>query len=247
MGPFKSIAVLSLLLASSLSYPQKVGSYYTVKSTILLNPVDQNKFANLGNTKPADVQPGFLYSSPINSTTLLAGTRLKIIQVIGSPKIVIVEATYLPPTDSNPSHIQFYEVDNFDGIANGLIGRTNVDVEHTLISVPFRFQLKASSVQQGGMLGDFISFTPLRFDALHLGPFLGVTAISGSSLTNQPSAGTTGLFGLTYGFGFMIDVPKSNLQAGILLGFDHVNGGVSSYQYTDRAWISFSLGYKFTS
>lgn len=114
--------------------------------------------------------------------------------------------------------------------------------------VPFKMQLSGGkaltgSASLGGYLGyqdpvgDIgLNFTPVLFGGLSN---ISTSATTGSTTTSQTVAG------LSYGAGLLFDV-KDDFHIGLVLGFDHVSSA-QKYQYNDKPWVSFEIGYSFAN
>jgi hypothetical protein len=114
--------------------------------------------------------------------------------------------------------------------------------------VPFKMQLSAGkaltgSASLGGYLGyqdpvgDIgVNFTPVLFGGLSN---ISTSATTGSTTTSQTVAG------LSYGGGILFDI-KDDFHIGFVLGFDHVSSA-QKYQFNDKPWVSFEIGYSFAN
>ncbi len=69
------------------------------------------------------------------------------------------------------------------------------------------------------------------------GSYIPTSSSSGGTTTSQTVAG------FSYGVGLLTNI-KDSLQAGVVLGFDHVDSA-QPYAYNDKPWISFEIGYSF--
>jgi hypothetical protein len=114
--------------------------------------------------------------------------------------------------------------------------------------VPFKMQLSGAraftgSASLGGYfgyqdpIGDLgVNFTPVFFG--------GVSNIP-SSNSNPSATSSQTVAGLSYGTGVLFDI-KDSFHIGFVLGFDHVSSA-QKYQYNDKPWISFEIGYSFAN
>lgn len=113
------------------------------------------------------------------------------------------------------------------------------------LAVPFKVQLTGKhALTSSASLGLYAGY---RFDfgAFEAKPIL----FAGASYvpTSDSSGGTTTsqtVAGFGYGVGVLFNI-KNGLQAGIIVGFDHVDSA-QPYAYNDKPWLSFQIGYSFT-
>ncbi len=255
----KFSVLVGVVLATASAFGQKEGATYVVEVPIPLAPVPVHVATGLGNPMPK-ARENALAGENAPKQLLPAGCQFTVVKVItsrrdevkdGVTRVVLIRITQLPEKVTCPNKGTFFEIDNFDYQINRLFHlqrRTEepiATVQHTFLSIPFRYEFKDSSVQPGGAIGDFIDITPRAAKYVHFGTFLGISALSGTALTNAATVTSTSTFGLTGGAGIMFDIPGGNLQAGFILGLDHVGSVGTTYAYNDRPWVAVSLGYKF--
>ena len=118
--------------------------------------------------------------------------------------------------------------------------------------VPFKFQMSDKSIVTGSAtLGGYVGYNiGLNMPGFRLSPvaFVGVSDVtlpqssgSGSGGSSKSSSDTTA--GLSYGVGLMGTI-KDKFNISLVFGADHVSS--KNYQYQDKPWVSFALGYSFT-
>ena len=112
--------------------------------------------------------------------------------------------------------------------------------------VPFKLQLgKKKDFTGSASIAPYLGY---RFPWSDLGvsinpiAFVGASTISVTQNVNGQDT-TQSLAAISYGVGITSTV-KSSFQLGVVFGFDHVNDS-SHYQFNDRPWIAFQLGYSF--
>jgi hypothetical protein len=114
--------------------------------------------------------------------------------------------------------------------------------------VPFKMQLTgAKTVTGSSSLGGYLGYqSPLGDVGLNATPilFAGASDISTSTTSGTTTSSQT-LAGFSYGAGLLFDV-KDDFHVGLVLGFDHVSSA-QKYQYNDKPWISFEIGYSFAN
>jgi hypothetical protein len=114
--------------------------------------------------------------------------------------------------------------------------------------VPFKMQLTGGKTLSGSSsLGGYLGYqSPLGDTGLNATPviFAGASDISTSTTSGTTTSSQT-LAGFSYGAGLLFDV-KDDFHVGLVLGFDHVSSA-QKYQYNDKPWISFEIGYSFAN
>ncbi|HTT98949.1 MAG TPA: hypothetical protein VMF58_12930 [Rhizomicrobium sp.] len=131
------------------------------------------------------------------------------------------------------------------------------DLDHTAtragwdfgtLVVPFKFQMSDKSIVTGSAtLGGYVGYNfGLDMPGFRVSPvvFVGVSDIS---MTNSGGTGgkstTDTVAGMSYGIGLMGTI-KDSFNISLVFGADHASS--KSYQYQDKPWVSFALGYSFT-
>jgi len=123
--------------------------------------------------------------------------------------------------------------------------------------VPFKFELTGQKEFKGSAsLGPYLGYQIDKETfgaAISLVAFAGVsnnsatkTTTTASSTSGTPTTKTTNtdLAGFSYGGGLLGTV-KGGFQLGAVVGFDHVGSG-QGFQYNDKPWLAFELGYSFS-
>lgn len=133
------------------------------------------------------------------------------------------------------------------------------DLDHTssragwdfgTLVVPFKFQMSDKSIVTGSAtLGGYVGYNiGLDLPGFRVSPvgFVGVSEISlpQQSGGNGNKTSSETVAGLSYGVGLMGTI-KDSFNISLVFGADHVSGN-KSYQYQDKPWVSFALGYSFT-
>jgi hypothetical protein len=117
----------------------------------------------------------------------------------------------------------------------------------TLI-VPFKFQMSDKSLVTGSAtLGGYVGYNiGLNMPGFRVSPvaFVGVSDISmPQSGGSGSSSSTQTVAGISYGVGLMGTI-KDSFNISLVFGADHASS--NNYQYQDKPWVSFALGYSFT-
>jgi hypothetical protein len=116
--------------------------------------------------------------------------------------------------------------------------------DYGALAIPFKVQLSGKQSFSGSAsLGGYLGYR-FPFAGVVLRPvvFAGVSNISTSATTGGTTTSQT-VAGLSYGFGLLTTI-KGSLQAGLVLGFDHVDSA-QPYAYNDKPWLSLEIGYSF--
>jgi len=116
--------------------------------------------------------------------------------------------------------------------------------DYGALAVPFKIQLTGKhALTSSASLGLYAGY---RFD---FGP-LEAKPVIFAAASYVPTSGTAGgtttsqtVAGFSYGAGLLFEI-KNGLQAGVVLGFDHVDSA-QPYAYNDKPWLSFQIGYSF--
>jgi len=129
------------------------------------------------------------------------------------------------------------------------------DVFSGLLTAPFKYRLKKGNAPESLLDGDFnvAPFIGWKWRLSSARPFYiapfgfaGITTLSYNSsnnsniLDNKSENGS----GITYGLGLSLRL--GNVSPGIILGYDYGLGNLgSSFLYSNKPWISFSINYDF--
>jgi hypothetical protein len=120
--------------------------------------------------------------------------------------------------------------------------------DYGALVVPFKMQLSGSKAFTGSAsLGGYIGYqNPIGDFGVNVSPilFAGLSNISTSATSGSKTTSQT-VAGLSYGTGLLFNI-KDSFQAGFVFGFDHVNSA-QKYQYNDKPWVSFEIGYSFAN
>jgi hypothetical protein len=152
----------------------------------------------------------------------------------------ITDAT--KPTPGNVYEGQPFYVS--DGDLQNLDER--VGLEYGALVVPFKFQLsKGNALTGSASLGPYLGFRlPFFQTGIVISPvlFAGASTISVST-TSGSTTSSQNLAGLSYGGGLLFTI-KDSFHVGVIVGADHVDTS-ANYQYNNKPWISFEIGYSF--
>lgn len=120
--------------------------------------------------------------------------------------------------------------------------------EYGALIVPFKMQLSGGKAFTGSSsVGGYLGYqNPIGDLGINYSPiaFAGASNISTSETTGSATKSQT-VAGISYGGGILFDV-KDSFHVGFVLGFDHVSSA-QKYQYNDKPWISFEIGYSFAN
>jgi len=107
-----------------------------------------------------------------------------------------------------------------------------------LLVVPFK--LRSGDIFSDLTIGQYISY---KWEVIELLATAGLSQISISEVgTNEIETKT----GITYAFGVNFEIDK-NWDLALLVGADHLSGTTGdNWQYQDKAWVSFAIGFNFT-
>ena len=107
-----------------------------------------------------------------------------------------------------------------------------------LLVVPFK--LRSGDIFSDSTIGQYISY---KWEVIELLATAGLSQISVSEIgTNEIETKT----GITYAFGVNFEIDK-NWDLALLVGADHLSGATGdNWQYQDKAWVSFAIGFNFT-
>lgn len=118
--------------------------------------------------------------------------------------------------------------------------------EYGALVVPFKMQLGGKhSFTGSASVGAYLGYSfPLWDTGLSVSPvaFAGASNIS-VPINNGKRDTSQTMAGLSYGLGLITRV-KDGFQVGLVFGKDHVDSA-QRYQYNDKTWISFEIGYSF--
>jgi len=130
------------------------------------------------------------------------------------------------------------------------------DVSFGVLTAPFKYRLKAGNAPQSILDGDFNleSYLGWKWRLSSSKPyyivpfgFAGVTSLKYNSDNNTgitEGNGEENGTGITYGAG--ISVRLGDVSPGFIIGWDHGLGTLgSTFIYSDKPWISFSVNYDF--
>jgi hypothetical protein len=120
--------------------------------------------------------------------------------------------------------------------------------DYGALIVPFKMQLAGGKAFTGSAsVGGYVGYqNPIANLGVNVSPivFGGASNIS-TSKTNGSGTSSQTVAGLSYGVGLLFDI-KDSFQAGFVLGFDHVSSA-QKYQFNDKPWVSFEIGYSFAN
>jgi hypothetical protein len=120
--------------------------------------------------------------------------------------------------------------------------------DYGALIVPFKAQLSGKKSFSGSAaIGGYLGYRlPLRDLGLVFSPivFAGASNISTSATSGGTTTSQT-VAGLSYGFGVLTRV-KDSFQVGLIVGWDHVDSA-QPYQYNNKPWLSFEIGYSFAN
>jgi hypothetical protein len=148
------------------------------------------------------------------------------------------------------------EVEVIENETNTEYYKYSNDVFSGLLTAPFKYRLKVGNAPESLLDGDFniAPFIGWKFrissvKAYYIAPFgfAGITSLKYNSDNNSGLAAGSGEengSGITYGAG--ISIRLGDVSPGFIVGWDHGLGNLgSSFVYSDKPWISFSLNYDF--
>ena len=120
--------------------------------------------------------------------------------------------------------------------------------DYGALVVPFKMQLSGDKAFTGSSsLGGYVGWqNPIGDLGLNISPiiFAGASSISTSATSSGTTTSQT-VAGLSYGTGLLFQI-KDSFQAGVVFGFDHVSSA-QNYQYNNKPWLSFEIGYAFAT
>jgi hypothetical protein len=147
-----------------------------------------------------------------------------------------------PQAYFSPGDLAFISADDMKNVGY------RAGFDYGALVVPFKMQLSGARAFTGSTsLGGYIGYqNPIANLGVNVSPiiFAGASNISTSATTGSTTTSQT-VAGLSYGTGLLFNI-KDSFQAGFVLGFDHVNS-TQKYQYNDKPWVSFEIGYSFAN
>ena len=121
-------------------------------------------------------------------------------------------------------------------------------IAYGALVVPFKMQLSGGKAFTGSSsIGGYLGYqNPIGDFPINFNPilFAGASNVSTSATTGSTTTSQT-VAGVSYGTGILFDV-KDDFHIGFVLGFDHVSSA-QKYQYNDKPWVSFEIGYSFAN
>ena len=118
--------------------------------------------------------------------------------------------------------------------------------DYGVLVAPFKLQLsKGKELSGSASIGPYLGYRiPMGLDVtLNPVAFAGASNISINNTDASGKSTSESLAGLSYGAGLVFGF-KSSFQVGLLIGADHVNSS-AKYQYNNKPWLSFEIGYSF--
>ena len=120
--------------------------------------------------------------------------------------------------------------------------------DYGALVVPFKMQLSGGKAFTGSSsVGAYVGYqNPIANLGVNISPIIfgGASNISTSSTSGATTTSQT-VAGVSYGTGLLFNI-KDSFQAGFVLGFDHVSSA-QKYQFNDKPWVSFEIGYSFAN
>jgi len=107
-----------------------------------------------------------------------------------------------------------------------------------ILVVPFK--LRSGDIFSDSTIGQYISY---KWEVIELLATAGLSQLSISEIgTNEIETKT----GITYAFGINFEIDK-DWDLALLIGADHLSGTTGdNWQYQNKAWVSFAIGFNFT-
>lgn len=107
-----------------------------------------------------------------------------------------------------------------------------------LLVIPFK--LRSGDIYSDTTIGPYISYKLERFEILATA---GISQIATSEIGTEKVESKSGL---TYGAGVSFEIAK-DWDIAVIVGKDHLSGDFGDkWQYQDKAWVSFAIGFNFT-
>lgn len=111
-------------------------------------------------------------------------------------------------------------------------------IDTGILVVPFK--LRSGDIYSDAAIGPYISY---KWEYVDLLALAGISQISVSEIGSENIETETGLTGAV-GINIEID---TDWDVAFLVGVDHLSGDKGdNWQYQDKAWVSFGIGYNFT-
>lgn len=170
-----------------------------------------------------------------------ANTVIELVTPEGSDKWVIkARRAYVGDDQIQKAGGQTYCISTAD-LESFFIDFSKID--YGILSVPFKVRFEPFKVFPGGTLGGFIGrkFVTQRSTSSWIG-FAGLSSIP---LNNINSDVIDTKLGVIFGTGYVWYV-TDDFQLGAVMGWD-IFDGVGDWVYKYQPWVSFNVGYTFTS
>lgn len=107
-----------------------------------------------------------------------------------------------------------------------------------LLVIPFK--LRSGDIYSDTTIGPYISY---KYERVELLLTAGLSQISVSEVGTEKVESKTGL---TYGAGISFEIAK-DWDVAFIVGKDHLSGEVGdTWEYQDKVWVSFAIGFNFT-
>ncbi|MFC0049823.1 hypothetical protein [Rheinheimera tilapiae] len=107
-----------------------------------------------------------------------------------------------------------------------------------LLVIPFK--LRSGDIYSDSTVGPYISYKFERFEILGTA---GISQIATSEIGTEKVESKSGL---TYGAGVSFEIAK-DWDIAVIVGKDHLSGDIGEkWQYQDKVWVSFAIGFNFT-
>ena len=122
-------------------------------------------------------------------------------------------------------------------------GMARTGFTYGALVVPFKYQLSGDKAFTGSAtLGGYVGY---RFMTIHE---LAITATpiafaGASNISVSGTSGTSNAMGFSWGIGVVVTL-KGAFQLGGVIGCDSVNSS-ANYEYNNRPWAAFEIGYSF--
>jgi hypothetical protein len=132
----------------------------------------------------------------------------------------------------------------------------SLGLTYGVLAVPFKYHFSDHALTAGSTLGGFVGWDVSESGIGKVSWIVGggLAIVSSTAATANYSSSTTGtangttatgtLTGLSVATGFVGALGSSGVQFGLLAGIDSVDNH-ANYQYNDKLWLSFSVGYNF--
>ncbi|HEY3402055.1 MAG TPA: hypothetical protein VGK59_01645 [Ohtaekwangia sp.] len=117
-------------------------------------------------------------------------------------------------------------------------------IDYGILAIPYKMRFEPFSIYPGGTLGGYVGRKKQKLNGTTTLAFFG--GFSSIPLNSANSETIDNKFGFSTGLAYIWNIEDSGFQLGLISGIDLFDG-VEDWVYGYQPWLSFSIGFGFTS